>query len=240
MLQDRDGGLDSMNWHDMFWLGDHGTVAPAESIALSLLLSFVIGQVIGWVYMATHTTPSYSSSFVASLVVLPVIVALMMVLMSGSLTIAFGLLAVFAVVRFRNVLKDTRDTTYILWTIVEGMAAGTFRYSTALIGAVGVVLVLFYLWFTEFGIRRRFDAAISLSIPNGSNGSRGQVEQILRRFSDRVILTGERDSEGDRNILSYRLLMRNPARRGELKAELAAAGSVEELSFYLHEDESEL
>lgn len=229
-----------MNWSDLLWLGDRGAVTPIESIILSLLMAFVIGQIIGWVYMATHTTPSYSSSFVASLVVLPVIVSLMMVLMSGSLMIAFGLLAVFAVVRFRNVLKDTRDTTYILWAVVEGMAAGTFRYSTALVGALGVALVLFYLWFTEFGVRRRFDAAISLSIPDGVHDARRQVEQILRRFSDRLILTGERQSEGGRDILSYRLLMRNPGRRGELSAELAAAGNVEELSFYLHEDESEL
>ena len=120
------------------------------------------------------------------------------------------------------------------------MAAGTFRYSTALVGVACVGLVLLYLWFTEFGVRRRFDAAISLSIPDGVNDARRQVEQILRRFSDRLILTGERQSEGGRDILSYRLLMRNPARRGELSAELASAGNVEELSFYLHEDESEL
>jgi uncharacterized membrane protein YhiD involved in acid resistance len=229
-----------MSWYDLMWLGDRGATAPIENIALSLLLGFVIGQVIGWVYMATHTTPSYSSSFVASLVVLPVIVALMMILMSGSLMIAFGLLAVFAVVRFRNVLKDTRDTTYILWAIVEGMAAGTFRYSTALVGTTAVVLVMFYLWFTEFGIRRRFDAALSVSIPSDLAGVREQVEQILRRFSDRTVLTGERQMDRDRNVLSYRLLLRDPARRRELSAELASAGNVEEMSFYLQEDESEL
>src|SRR5262245_58485905 len=135
-----------MTFLDMLRFGDPATAQPVVTVVLSLLMGFVLGQIIGWVYMATHTTPSYSSSFVASLVVLPVIVALMMILMSGSIMIAFGLLAVFAVVRFRNVLKDTRDTTYILWAIVEGMAAGTFRYSTALVGAGCVVLVMIYLW----------------------------------------------------------------------------------------------
>ena len=128
-----------------------------------MLLAFVLGQIIGWVYMGTHTAPSYSSSFVASLVVLPVIVSLMMILMAGQFDDRVRLLAVFAVVRFRNVLKDTRDTTYVLWAIVEGMAVGTFRYSTSLVGAACVVLVLFYLWLTEFGVRHRFDAALSLS-----------------------------------------------------------------------------
>ena len=33
----------------------------------------------------------------------------------------------FGVVRFRNVLKDTRDTIFILWAIMEGVAIGTTR-----------------------------------------------------------------------------------------------------------------
>jgi hypothetical protein len=229
-----------MDWLDMLRFGDPAASAPVETVVLSLLMAFVLGQIIGWVYMATHTTPSYSSSFVASLVVLPVIVSLMMILMSGSLFIAFGLLAVFAVVRFRNVLKDTRDTTYVLWAIVEGMAVGTFRYSTALVGAGCVVLVLLYLWLTEFGVRHRFDAALSVSLPSDQAGMREKLEQILYRFSDRTILTGERLSADARNILSYRLLLRDPARRGELRAEIASAGDLQELSFYLQEDESEL
>jgi hypothetical protein len=229
-----------MNWFDFLWSGDPITSPPMETVLLSLLVGFILGQIIGWVYMATHTTPSYSSSFVASLVVMPVLVSLMMILMSGSLFIAFGLLAVFAVVRFRNVLKDTRDTTYVLWAIVEGMAAGTFRYSTAILGAVCVAAVVLYLWFTEFGLRHRFDAALSVSVPTDLAGARERIEQILRRFSDRTVLTGERSTEDARSILSYRLLMRDPARRRELSAELAEAGDVREMSFYLHEDEAEL
>ena len=157
-----------MGLFDLLQHGDPGSSPSAETLILSLLLGFVLGQIIGWIYMATHTSPSYSSSFVASLVVLPVIVSMMMILMAGSIVIAFGLLAVFAVVRFRNVLRDTRDTVYILWSIVEGMAAGTFRYSTALVGVACVALVLLYLWLTRFGVRHRFDAALSLLVPTGS------------------------------------------------------------------------
>jgi len=229
-----------LDWFDLLRFGDPSASPPIETVVLSLLVAFVIGQLIGWVYMATHTTTSYSSSFVASLVVLPVTVALMMILMAGSLMIAFGLLAVFAVVRFRNVLKDTRDTTFILWAIVEGMSVGTFRYSTALVGAGCVILVLFYLWLTEFGVRHRFDAALSVSVPSDSGAMRDKVEQILHRFSDRTILTGERLSPDARSVLSYRLLLRDPARRGELRSELATAGDVHELSFYLQDDESEV
>jgi len=229
-----------LNLFDLLRYGDPGSSPPMQSILLSLLLAFVIGQIIGWVYMATHTSPSYSGSFVASLVVLPVMVSLMMILVSGSIMIAFGLLAVFAVVRFRNVLKDTRDTSYIMWAIVEGMSVGIFRYSTALIGVGCISAVMFYLWLTEFGVRHRFDAALSISVPADAGATRARIEEILQRFSDRTILTGERMSMDARQVLNYRLLLRDPGRRDELQDYLAAAGDLQEFSFYLHDDESEV
>lgn len=229
-----------MSWFDLLRFGDPSSSPSMETLVLSLLLGFVIGQIIGWIYMATHTSPSYSSSFVGSLVVLPVIVSLLMDLMAGNLVIAFGLLAVFAVVRFRNVLKDTRDTSYVLWAIVEGMAAGTQRYSTALVGAACVAVVLIYLWMTRFGVRHRFDAALSLLVPTNAGDTRRRVEQILRRYADRTTLTGERQSPDARSVLSYRLLLRDPRRSDELRSELATAGDVQELSFYFQEDEPEI
>ncbi len=229
-----------LNWLDLLQYGDPSSSPAIETVILSMLLGFVVGQIIGWIYMWTHTSPSYSSSFVASLVVLPVIVSLMMILMAGSLMIAFGLLAVFAVVRFRNVLKDTRDTTYILWAIVEGMAVGTFRYSTALVGALCITIVVLYLWMTRFGIRHRFDAVLSLLVPTDSDSARKMVEQILHRYADRTVVTGERQSPDARSMISYRLLMRDPRRSGELRAELSQAEHVQELSFFLKEDEPEV
>ena len=229
-----------LDWLSLLEYGDPSSSPPAQTIVVSLLLAFIVGQLVGWIYMATHTSPSYSSSFVASLVVLPVIVALMMILMSGSLMIAFGLLAVFAVVRFRNVLKDTRDTTFILWAIVEGMGAGTYRYTTTLIGAVAIMLVLAYLWWTQFGERHRFDAVLSLLTPADGGATRANVERVLHRYSDRTLLTGERQSPDSRSVLSYRLLLRNPALREQMRNDLSAAGNVQELSFTLYEDENEI
>jgi hypothetical protein len=100
---------------DILFYGDIGATALGwETVFLVATMAFCIGHVIGWIYMWSHTGLSYSRLFVAALVVIPVLVAMVMMLMSGNIVIAFGLLAVFAVVRFRNVLKDTRDTVFIL------------------------------------------------------------------------------------------------------------------------------
>jgi hypothetical protein len=229
------------DWLRLLFDADLGSSGLGWEAALFiLLLSFVIGQFVGWIYMWTHRGLSYSQTFVTSLVVIPVIVAVMMLLMAGSIVVAFGLLAIFAVVRFRNVLKDTRDTTFILWAIMEGLAVGTQRFSTALIGALGVAGVLLYLRLTAFGSRHRYDAVLNLQLTGDVAGGLSRLEEVLYRHCSRVQLTVERRQAAERLDLSYRLLLRDPLRRDDLRFALEQSEGVEQLSLYMREDESEV
>ncbi|OHB75464.1 MAG: hypothetical protein A2W31_03600 [Planctomycetes bacterium RBG_16_64_10] len=228
-------------WLSMLFNSDQGIGhAGTETVVFVLLLSFAVGHFIGWVYMWTHKGLSYSQTFTASLVVIPALVALMILLMAGSLIFAFGLLAVFAVVRFRNVLKDTRDTTFILWAIMEGLAAGTLRYSTALIGAIGVAGIFAYLGITSFGSRHRYDAVLSLRLTQDLAGSLRHLKQILRRHCSRTLLATERRLSDEGLDLSYRLLLRDPTRQEELKWDLTQKEGFENISLFMRDDEAEI
>lgn len=211
----------------------------SEAIVFSLLLAFLIGHFIGWVYMWTHKGLSYSQAFVSSLVVIPVVVAMMMALMAGNIVIAFGLLAVFAVVRFRNVLKDTRDTTFILWAIMEGLGVGTRCYSTSLIGAIGVAMVLIYLRITAFGARHRYDAVLSLQVTGLAAGD-AVLQRILRRHVLRSRLVGEQRLTDEGLSLSYRLLLRDPSRYEEFRSALREVEEFQHVSLSMREDEAEI
>ena len=203
-------------------------------------LAFIIGHAIGWVYMWTHRSLSYSQTFSSSLVVIPPLIALMMLLMAGSLVFAFGLLAVFAVVRFRNVLKDTRDTTFILWSIMEGLAVGTMRYATAVIAVIGISGIFFYLWLTSFGSRHRYDAVLSLRLTEDLASGVAALNQVLQRHCARSLLASERKLTDEGLDLSYRLLLRDPARHDELKWDLSQAEGVDNISLFLRDDEAEM
>jgi hypothetical protein len=205
-----------------------------------LLLAFVLGQFVGWIYMWTHRGLSYSQTFVSSLVVIPVIVAVMMVLMAGSLVVAFGLLAVFAVVRFRNVLKDTRDTTFVLWAIMEGLAVGTQRFSTALMGAMGIAAVLLYLRLTAFGSRQRYDAVLTMQVLGDFSAAMAGLKETLHCHSVKVQMVSERRQPSGVVDISYCLLMRDPDRRDELRVILEKNQSFENVSLFVREDESEI
>jgi hypothetical protein len=207
---------------------------------LIIMLAFVIGHFIGWVYMWTHKGLSYSQTFVASLVVVPVIVAVMMLLMSSNLMIAFGLLAVFAVVRFRNVLKDTRDTVFILWSIMEGLGVGTMRFSTSVIGAIGVAMILIYLRIAAFGSRHRFDAVLSFQLTGDVNRMLTEVRQLLWQHCSRTLLANQQRISPQAANYSYRVLLRDPARSAELQSALEHRDGVGNVSLFLREDESEV
>lgn len=228
-------------WRDILFHGDIGaTTMSWETVLLVVLLAFCVGHLIGWVYMWSHIGLSYSRMFVASLVVIPVIVSLVMTLMSGNIIIAFGLLAVFAVVRFRNVLKDTRDTTFILWGIVMGLGIGTLRFSTTLIGCFVVGMVFLYLRLSGFGSRHRYDVILSLHW-TGAGRATEAVKQVLRRHSVRASLASERSAPDAGMDLSYRLLLRDPARSRELVEELETTEGIAYVSLsQREEDESEI
>jgi hypothetical protein len=219
------------SWIDMLLHSDQGAAVQPITLAFTLLLAFALGQIVGWVYIATHTADDLQRSFVGALVVLPVIVSLLMMLMSGSLMVAFGLLAVFAVVRFRNVLRDTRDTVYILWSIVEGMAVGTMRYSTAVMGVLAIAMVLAYLRISNFGGRREHDGSLSVEISGDPSAGRAALKRLLYRHANRWRLRANQASAGQGLVLTYELFLRDRTRSNDLREDLADAENLHEVSY---------
>jgi hypothetical protein len=224
-----------------FFSSDY-SLAPTNvpALVLGLLLAFLGGQVIAWVYMLTHTGLSYSRSFVNSLVVIPMVVALVMMVLSNNLVTAFGLMAVFAIVRFRNILRDTLDTTYILAVIVIGMACGTMKFATAVVGCLLMALIMLYLWFTAFGTRHRYDVIINLHWARPL-ADLTDLRLLLQRHSVKALCASQRAHEGyEGTDLSYRLLMRDPDRLEDLLTELRAMQGVSRVTGLKAEEESEV
>jgi len=211
-----------------------------RTLLLMIVLGFSLGLLIGFVYMWTHEALSYSRTFVGALAVMPLIMAMMMAAMFGSLLVAFGLLAVFGVVRFRNVLKDTRDTTFILWAIVEGLAVGTTRFSIALMAAAGISAAFLVVRLISFGTRQRYDAVLSLRVTGDFQAQMPRVRQVLDRHARRQDLASERRTTSEGADLTYRLLLRDPGRSSELRDELAGQSGLQNVAVYMHEDEAEI
>ena len=48
-----------------------------------------------------------------------------------------------SIIRFRTAVKDPRDTAFIFWGVVSGLACGTQNYTIVLAGSIVICLVLF-------------------------------------------------------------------------------------------------
>lgn len=209
-------------------------------LVLGLVLAFMAGQVAAWIYMLTHSGLSYSRSFVNSLVIMPVLVSLVMQVLSNNLVTAFGLMAIFAIVRFRNILRDTLDTTYVLAVIVLGMACGTQKFATAILGCLLVSGIFLLLWYTQFGSRHRFDLILNLHWARPL-GELTALDALLNRHTLQAQCASQRSHEGyEGTDLSYRVLLRDSKRAEDLLKELRELQGISRVTSLKAEEESEL
>lgn len=139
---------------------------------LSLLLAFVLGQLIAWVYRRTHSGLSYSRSFTESMVLITMVVTLVMFVIGNNIVTAFGLIGALAIIRFRNVLKDTRDTVFVFFALVLGMALGSLRYGPAILGTLLLLAATVYLNWIRFGTNGLFDGHLSFRLEDGGRVTR--------------------------------------------------------------------
>lgn len=226
---------------DWFQRGDYGLV-PTDypALLLALLLAFSAGHLVAWAYMFTHSGLSYSRSYVNTLIILPVAVGLVMMVLSNNIIIALGLMAIFAMVRFRTILRDSLDTAYVLAMVVIGLACGTQKFATAVIGTVFTVLMMLYLWYTSFGTRHRFDVIVNLHWARAL-GELAELGALLRRHSRKAKCASQRSNEGYGGTdLSYRLLLRDPSRLEDLLTELRSLKGVSRVTSLQVEEESEV
>jgi hypothetical protein len=227
--------------NDWFLRGDYGAAPTNYAVlVMALLLSFACGHAIAWTYMFTHTGLSYSRSYVNTLILMPVIVALVMMVLANNLVLAFGLMAIFAMVRFRSILRDTLDTAYVLAVIVIGLACGTCKFTSAVIGCLATAAIMFYFWGTGFGTRHRYDLIVNLHWVRPAAELR-DLRQLFHRHSRNTHFASQRSGEGSPGLdISCRLLLRDPARSQELMDELRAMKGVARASGLEAADESEL
>lgn len=211
-----------------------------STLLLSLLLAFCLGQMAAWVYAWTHGGLSYSRGFTQSLVLLVVVAALVMYVIGDSLVAAFGLIGALAIIRFRNALKDTRDTVFVFASLILGMACGSQRYAVAVFGAFFLLAVALYLNFVSFGGRGRFDANLSYRIEHsGAALAQSELAAILRRFC-RSVREVTRHVEGDVEETICAIRLRDRRRSHELVEELRELAGVRSVQLLRRDLQAEL
>jgi uncharacterized membrane protein YhiD involved in acid resistance len=129
------------------------TELNAAVIIVNLLVTLVLTVFIVWIYRRTHRGLSYSTSLVFTLLMIALLGTMVMMVVQQNIVGAFALLGAFALIRFRTIVKDTRDVAFVFYALVTGVAVGTGAYATAVIAVVfiGAVIVLATRYHTGIG-----------------------------------------------------------------------------------------
>lgn len=222
-------------WHLMEETPLGGGAFDAQGVLLSLVLAFVLGQVIAWVYYMTHSGLSYSRSYVQALILITVVIAMVMTVIGNNIITAVGLMGALAIVRFRNIIKDTRDIAFIFCSLVVGMAAGSHRYATAIMGTVILCSIILYLFLSDFGAHEPHNGFLRFSL-RGPIGPDHPVARVLRKFCGNFTLISMQDAGfGGPAEYAYQLMIRNTARNEELISQLEKIEGMENINLTMQE-----
>jgi hypothetical protein len=123
-----------MNLDNLLLQADRSPV----QVILSLMLAFALAFVWATVYRKTHSGVAYTRSYYLSLILIPPIVAMIMMAIGSNIALSLGLVGSLSVIRFRTVIKDTKDMTFLFMSIAIGLTAGA---NVWLVGILGTVLV---------------------------------------------------------------------------------------------------
>jgi len=71
------------------------------------------------------------------------ITTMVMVVIGSNISVSLGMVGALSIIRFRTAIKDPRDTAFIFWCVVSGLACGTQNYTIVLVGSLFICLILF-------------------------------------------------------------------------------------------------
>lgn len=200
---------------------------PAE-MALNVALATVLGLVVALVYRATHKGLSYSQSFTQTIFLVAIIVALVMMVIGGSLSRAFALVGALSIIRFRTVVKDTRDTAFVFAALALGMAAGTSSYLLAGIGTFVVSGVAWAMHKTNFGALYKSEFILRFAFDQSKDSS-VYLDRIKEGAKRSSLLHIEPSGDGSQLKLTYDIQLEKEASPEAFVQSLKDADGVSEV-----------
>ncbi len=211
----------------------------AETIILNIALSFVLALMIAWVYQKTHRGLSYSQSYVNSLILLCTLSSVIMMVIGNVLIRAVALLGAFTIIRFRTVIKDPKDISFILFVLIIGMGVGTGGYTIAIISTIMIIFIAYLLYRMNFGSTRKNDYVLSFSL-NKEITSDDIYESVLMQYLKKYELLNINTHKNGKIIdLNFGVRFLPKSKISKLAEELSSIEGIENVSLIMSKNEIE-
>ncbi|WP_432353847.1 DUF4956 domain-containing protein [Sporosarcina sp. A2] len=161
--------------------GIEGTPTIWMSLA-AMALAGVLSLIITKVYQITFTGERYSQAFVHTIIMMSVVVSVVMNVVSGNAGVAFGLFAVFSLIRFRSAVTNAKDIAYIFFGLCVGMTAGLFQFPLAIALTLFASLIFYLLYKVDYG-KGKDTQLLKVTVPENLNHE-NLLDDILDEKTD--------------------------------------------------------
>lgn len=211
-------------------------LAESQGIAISIVdlliamsVAVLLGLFIVFIYRVTHRGLNYERSFLTTLLMMSPMVALVIMLIGSNLALSLGLVGALSIIRFRNVIKDSRDMAYLFWSITVGLGSGTYNWTVVLVASALFAAVLLVLYFLEFGKVQTNDYVLVVS-GAGDQPDEGIIDLVNSKTMQSGMRTLDIHDNGWELVLELRMTAANSAKESELLTELKALSGVQKAS----------
>ena len=201
---------------------------PSE-IIINLIISFILGVVISLVYKKTHKGLSYSQSFMITTIFVSVIVCMVIMIIGNNLARAFALVGALSIIRFRTVVKDTKDTAYIFWALAAGMASGTGSSFLAIAGTAILTGIAFILYFTNYGSMYKSEFILQFRTNVDDQQTPVYNKAISEYTKTSTLLNAESSGDGESIKLSFDIIMKEDMSQDKFISDLSKVAGVSEV-----------
>jgi uncharacterized membrane protein YhiD involved in acid resistance len=205
------------------------SIYQMHDVVLNICMAFILGMFVSYVYKMTHKGLSYSQSFLLTIVFVTMIVAMVMMVIGNNVARAFALVGALSIIRFRTVVKDTKDTAFIFLALAAGMAAGTSSYFLAFGGTTIVLAASVILHVTNYGSLYKSEFILRMRVE--ATDGEPTYSAVLNRYSKQAnILHIEPSGDQQTTLVTFDIIMKKDLSPEAFARDLGQVESVSEIT----------
>lgn len=201
--------------NDLFITNGTGSESTVTMVLLAMFTATILSLIITKVYQITFTGERYSQAFVHTIIMMSVIVSVVMNVISGNAGVAFGLFAVFSLIRFRSAVTDAKDIAYIFFGLCVGMTSGLYHFDLAIILTLFASFIFYLLYKFQYG-KGKDTQILKITVPENLNHE-NMFDDLFKEFTENHNLRQiETTNLGTMILYTYAIRSKNTIQDKEL------------------------
>lgn len=154
---------------DLEWLNYNPETPSFYVVLLSTLFAFFLSSVIAMTYEYTTQSIYRRAHYLQAIILIGVVAAMVMQAIGDSLARGLGIIGALSIIRFRTVLDDPRNITFMFASLGAGIATGVLGFGVAFTGTLVFCLGALILRFSPLRNNNELIGEIKLQVPKSDD-----------------------------------------------------------------------